>query len=289
MVTTIFLLLIFISTALFVYTLITLLGNTSFSFKFTLKKKKDVLRPETGEAVKDIFLFMTPHQYHLFQAISIAVIFLLGLIVTRNMVVSLLIGSFGFFVPKIVLRRLISQRVKKFEEQLPDILTTLSSGLRAGFTITQALDMLVREYTPPASQEFGIVLQENKLGVSLDTALQNLTKRIRCENLDLVVTATVIARSLGGNLAEIFDRIDSTVRRRERIEGKIKALTAQGKMQGIVVGLAPVILGGILYLMNPDFVLPLFTTSLGHVAIGLMVFMEFMGALFIRKIIKVEF
>ncbi len=288
MINTFILILAFLSTVLFTYYSLKILGDKSFSIQSN-KKKKNVISPKSTESVKDIFLFMTPQQYRLFQIGSVAVIFLFVLLLSRNFLIALFICVIGIVIPKWFLRYLVKQRTKKFAEQLPDILTTLSSSLRAGFTIVQALDMLVREYPKPASQEFSIVLQENKLGVSLDESLQNLTKRIKDESLELVVTATIIARSLGGNLAEIFDRIESTVRRRERIDGKIKALTAQGKMQGIVVGLAPVLLGGILYLMNPDFIMPLFTTTMGQFSIGVMVFMELLGALFIRKIIKVEF
>jgi tight adherence protein B len=133
-----------------------------------------------------------------------------------------------------------------------------------------------------------LMLRENKLGIPLDKALQNMCERIPSNNLDLVVTSIVIARTAGGNLAEIFDQIASTVREISRLEGKIDALTAQGKLQGLVIGSLPLLLGYLIYLMDPEMMSTLWNDPIGWGIIGIIVLFESIGAFFIWKIVSID-
>ncbi|MBI5788653.1 MAG: type II secretion system F family protein [Candidatus Schekmanbacteria bacterium] len=251
------------------------------------QKKPEPEKPQTG-TLEDIFLFITPRQYLYLRIGGTLLVMALAGLIGRNILLALFGGGFGYCLPRIILKMIRKRRTKKLELQLVDALITLSSSLKAGFTVVQAFDMIATEYQAPISQEIGLLLQEYRLGIALDEALLNLTCRVKSQDLDLVVNSTIIARSLGGNLAEMFDRLAETIRRRMKIEGKIKSLTAQGKMQGVVVGILPFILGGLISFVNPDLMKPMFTTPAGYAAIGAILVMETLGALVIRKIVKID-
>jgi tight adherence protein B len=181
-----------------------------------------------------------------------------------------------------------SRRLKKFNIQLVDSLQAMSNAFKAGLSFPQAMEHVSMDAPSPLHQEFSLFVREIKLGVSLDDALLNMASRVKCEDLDLVVTSTVIARQLGGNMAEMFDTIAATIRERFRLEGKIKALTSQGKLQGWVVAAMPLALGLVLNWMRPDLMQPMFEHWFGYVLVGLIALMEFLGVLIIRKIVNID-
>src|SRR4030042_5034999 len=151
-------------------------------------------------------------------------------------------GIVGFFAPTFYLRRQQGRRLIRFDNQLADMLSLLVNGLRAGYSTMQAMEAVSRELPPPISAEFRRVVQEMQLGVSLDTALENLTRRIPSNDLELVVTATNVQREVGGNLAEILDTISHTIRERIRIKGEIRVLTSQVMLSGRFLALMPVMI-----------------------------------------------
>ncbi|MBN2144321.1 MAG: type II secretion system F family protein [Candidatus Aureabacteria bacterium] len=203
-------------------------------------------------------------------------------------VVAITASICGFFLPEWIMNMMQNKRLNKFELQLVEGLTTLSNSLKAGFSFPQALDLLVKEGTPPISQEFGLVLKENKLGVSLEDALVNLTRRVASEDLDLVVTSVVLTRELGGNLSTIFERLAHTIRERLKLKGKIQALTSQGIMQGWVVGLMPVGLGVMISVISPDMMDAFLASIVGWILIGLIIILEVIGAFVIKKIVTID-
>jgi tight adherence protein B len=203
-------------------------------------------------------------------------------------VVALAGGAGGFLLPDFVLRFMENKRLEKFEIQLLEGLNSLSNSLKAGFSFPQALAQVVRESDPPFSQELGLVLKENKLGVSLEKALINLTRRVPSEDLELVVSSIVLTRELGGNLATIFERLAHTIRERMKLKGKIDALTSQGRMQGWVVGLMPLVLGVIIAFISPDMIQAFFNSLVGWFLVGLMIVFEIIGALVIKKIVTID-
>lgn len=213
---------------------------------------------------------------------------LLGYLVTFKWGVALVLATAGWFVPRLLLVYLKRRRDALFGEQLVDALVTMANALRAGNSLIQALDVVATEMPPPISQEFGLVVREQRIGVSLDESLDRLAERMKSQDLDLVVNAVKIARQVGGNLAEIFEIIAATVRERFRLEGQIRALTAQGRMQGIVVGLLPVGLGAALYVIDPKMMAPMFETWQGWVLLGAIAVLEVIGGFIIKKIVSID-
>jgi tight adherence protein B len=194
----------------------------------------------------------------------------------------------GFFLPKYLVKWMKKRREDEFTAQLVDAMDLISNALKAGYSLPQALQTIVDEMKPPISQEFQVVTRELKMGKSIDDALNALSERIPSEELDLIVVSITLARQTGGNLSEIMENIANTVRQRNALFGKIKALTAQGKMQGIVVGCLPIGLGFILNVMDPKMMYPMFHTFLGFVFIAAVIIMELMGAFLIKKIITID-
>jgi len=185
-------------------------------------------------------------------------------------------------------RYLDAKRREKFNAQLPEALATMSNALRAGFSISQAFDSVVEQGEAPMSEEFAIVQQQLKVGMSFDAALESLSQRVGSDDLTLVTTAILISRKTGGNVTEIFDKISETIRGRMRIERKVKSLTAQGRMQGIIVSLMPIFLGIIMTILRPGLMIPFLTSASGLLCVLGMVVLVTFGWLMIRKIIKID-
>lgn len=198
-------------------------------------------------------------------------------------------GLLGFYLPEIFIAFLRRRRRKQFSEQFIDGLVMLSNGLRAGFTLQQAMELLVEEMPAPLSQEFELILREYRLGVEIDQALQNAVTRTKDEDLDLAVSAIVITRRMGGNLAEIFERIVNMVRDRKLLGGKAAALTAQGKIQALVVGALPYGFGFILFQINPEMLRLMWTTIPGFIGLVIVVILDLIGYLWVKKIADVKY
>ena len=185
-------------------------------------------------------------------------------------------------------RWLNARYVRKFDEQLTDALGTMSNALRAGFSIAQAFESVAEADLHPISDEFALLLQQMRVGMSFDDALASMEKRVSSDDLSLVVTAIDIARKTGGNLTEIFDSISNTIRGRMRVERKVRTLTAQGRLQGLVVSLMPVILCVIMTMMKPNLMIPFLTSLSGIVCLLVASVMVFVGWLVIRKIVTIK-
>jgi tight adherence protein B len=201
----------------------------------------------------------------------------------------------GFFLPRLWLNRRKGKRLGAFNSRLADTITLLANSLRAGSSFLQSLEMVVRESEPPISTEFSRVIREVNLGLSLEQALTNMTRRVRSDDLDLMVTAIIIHSQVGGNLAEILDSIAFTIRERVRIKGEIRTLTAQGRMSGYVVGCMPVAIAGIILLVAPGFMEPMFRAPpdvagipLGIVMLSLGGLSMLIGFYFIRRVIDIK-
>lgn len=209
-----------------------------------------------------------------------------------------LIGALvGFFIPWIYLKRLQKKRLIRFSEQLADMLNLVVNGLRAGYSTMQALESVSKELPPPLSDEFRRVVQEIGLGLPMYEALDNLLRRIPSEDLDLVVTAMNVQREVGGNLAEILDTISYTIRERVRIKGEIRVLTSQVMYSGRFLALLPLILAGILWLVNRSYMMEFFNPESrvpgcvitpGMIALGIAAIMVMSGYFVMNKIGDIE-
>ena len=194
----------------------------------------------------------------------------------------------GFFLPRIYLSSRKNKRLKDFNDQLGDALNLMVNSLRAGYSTMQAMEVISNEMPSPISEEFGRVVLELQLGVPFDTAMANLMRRVPSPDMDLVITAMSVQREVGGNLAEVLDAISFTIRERVRIKGEIKAMTAQGTITGYVVTALPFFLGGLIYLVTPEFMSGLFTDPCGLVMVGVSLVMVGLGYFLINKIVSIE-
>lgn len=209
-----------------------------------------------------------------------------------NVFLGLFIGSIvtflGWKAPKPIVDWLYDRRVKKLVLQMIDGLGLMSNGLRSGLSIVQSLALVGQEMPNPIKQEFDLVLNENKLGVPLEEAFVNFSKRVQSDDVEMFVTSVNILKETGGNLAETFDTIVTTIRERIRVEKKIEAMTAQGYYQGLFVMAVPPIMGFIFYQSDPEFMSPLFETFAGWVIILAVIALEVIGFVLIMKIIKID-
>jgi tight adherence protein B len=210
--------------------------------------------------------------------------------------IALLIGAVvGFFVPRFYVRRRQGGRLNSFNKQLPDTITLLANALRAGSSFLQAIELVVRESRPPISTEFQRVIREVNLGLPFEQALQNMVRRVKSEDLDLMATAISIQYQVGGNLAEILDSIAYTIRERVRIKGEIRTLTAQQRISGYVVAFLPIGLATFLFIIAPSFMAPMFDPAVnvagiptGEILIAVGLTMMFIGFMIIRQIVDIE-
>lgn len=208
-------------------------------------------------------------------------------LVTANLTIGLFAAALGGYLPYFGLRMVKAKRLAKFNGQIGDALVIMANSLRSGFSFLQAMDMVRKELPNPIAKEFSAALQEMNWGTPTEEALQNMSSRVNSEDLELVVTALLIQRQVGGNLAEVLDSISNTIRERVRIKGEIKTLTAQGRMSGLVVGFLPFGLTGIIYLINPAYIKILFTCKSGIIMVSLAMLSQVLGLVLIRKIIQI--
>ena len=191
-------------------------------------------------------------------------------------------------LPRVAFARMAARRAKRINEALPDALAQISGAMRAGATFTSAMQSMVDEQTGPLGQEFSLLLREQRLGARLEDALDNLGERVQTEEMDLVISAALIAQEVGGNLAEILSRLSETIRRKLEMEGKIRALTAQGILQGRVVTALPFLILGALLFIEPEAIRPLWTGLLGWCFLGTIFVLQFVGGFMIRRIVRIE-
>lgn len=238
--------------------------------------------------VREFFLFVDPARIFLAHAASMT----LGAIIAGLASGSVLVAALAFvglaLLPRAVYAWLRRCRLRKFEEQLPDALMMLAGALRAGLSLNLAMSQLVIEAQAPLGQEFTLLLREQRLGVTLEQSLNGLVRRIPTQTTILVVSAMRIATETGGGLAEMLERTANTVRNRLHIEGKIRALTSQGKLQAWIVGLLPVTLMLVLDHMEPQAMEQLWHTRMGWGALAVIATLEVLGIHVIRRIVAID-
>jgi tight adherence protein B len=232
-----------------------------------------------------------PSEYLMLVALSTVLLAIVGFILSTSIPFALLAGIFGAFLPQIYVSRSKSNRLKRFNNQLGDMLNLMVNGLRAGYSTMQAMEAVSKELPAPISDEFRRVVQEMQLGISMEEALEHLVRRITSDDLDLVITAINVQREVGGNLAEILDVISYTIRERVRIQGEIAALTAQGRATAWVISALPIVLVVLLYLINRPYVMQFFnpeTRGCGIPIIILAGIMVISGFAVVQKIVKID-
>ena len=194
----------------------------------------------------------------------------------------------GFQVPMVWLGNRRAARKRKLEHQLPEALTFVANSLKSGFGLLQSLSMAADQLEHPIATELAQTVHETNVGSSSEDAFIALGERCNSNDMELVVTAVLIQRSAGGNLAEILETVAETMRERVRIRGEIATLTAQQSLTGFVIALMPVFVGGLFLVVSPDYIMVLFTKTMGQVMLGAAVFLEMVGILVIRRILAIE-
>src|SRR5690606_9441511 len=192
------------------------------------------------------------------------------------------------YLPRLAMNFLRKRRQATFLSDLPDGLLGVSNMMKAGSNLTMSLEVMVAESAGPLSQEFGLFLRELRMGVAFERALDNLYVRMRVAELQIVVAGMKISRDVGGSLADVLARLSDTIRRRLEMEGKIKSLTAQGKMQGVVMSCLPIHIGYLLYHIEPAAMGRLFTDHAGWGVCTVIVIGEYIGYRFIKKIVTID-
>lgn len=231
---------------------------------------------------------MTSEEFLLLRLLFTAALAIMGYSVWRTIPIALTFGVGTWFAPRIVMHFRIVDKQRKFDAQLLDAMAIISNALRAGYSFFQALSSVVEETEDPLSKEFKIMLKEMSFGLSLDHAFTNLLQRIYTEDLKLVTICVLIQRDVGGNLSELLDNIGETIRERQKLNGELRALTAQGRMSGMVVVGLPIAMAGALYMLNREYIMLLVNHPVGNVMIAISVVLQVVGIVIINKIIKVE-
>lgn len=194
----------------------------------------------------------------------------------------------GWVAPYLLLSRAEKVRLKAFEGQLPDALSIIANALRSGYSFLQAMEVVSREMPDPVNKEFGLVLRETRVNIPIEEALGNLVERVKSPDLDLVVTAVLIQRQVGGNLSEVLEKIGGTIKERIRLQGEIRTLTTQGRISGWIVSLLPVALALMMQLVSPGYLDPMFSHPVGWLLMFVGVVMQGIGILTIKNMINLE-
>jgi tight adherence protein B len=224
----------------------------------------------------------------IFYSVAVTVMVFLGASLLWGWLYGLILGFATALVPFVYVSHQQSSRQAKFERQLPDTLTLLSSSLRAGFSFMQGLEAVAQEIGPPMRRELQRVFTEVRLGRSPEDALEDAADRMGSNDLAWTVMAIKIQREVGGNLAALLDTVADTMQKRERIRREVKALTAEGRLSAIILGLVPPVAGVLLYMSAPDYMEPLFDQTIGIIAVVTGAVLAVVGWFWLRRIVDIE-
>ena len=253
-----------------------------------MDRQKSSIDAAAKTDLAEMFIFVDSNQLFVYNMAALLVFPPAVYLIFDGFVLPITVAILIAFIPKYLVSRLRKTRMSTFERQLPDALLMVSGGMRAGASLAVALESMVKEQKPPLAQEFDLMLREQRLGIDFDTALSNMEKRMPLPDFILLVAAMRITKEVGGNFAEILESLSITLRRKLEMEGKIKALTAQGKLQGIVMACLPLFLMGILTLMEPEAMAPLYNTLYGWITLFVIFVMVGLGYLGISKIVNID-
>jgi tight adherence protein B len=236
----------------------------------------------------DMFMFMDERNLFRLNAVAMVLVPLLVWFLSGNPLLAIVTLVLILVLPKKIYRWLRQRRINQIQQQLPDGLMMVAGSMRAGLGFTPALESLARDVEPPLAQEFALLLREQRMGVKLEEALEHFNDRVPIQDVTLVVSAVGISREVGGNLAESMASLADTLRRRLIMEGKVNSLTAQGRLQGIVMAMMPVGLIGFLSFAYPDTMHEMYHSYVGWAVIAVAAVMEYLGYRMCRKITSID-
>ena len=249
---------------------------------------KETFTESASANAADMFMFIDATRLFYINLIAIIVFPLLIWLLIGDLLTATAVFILLAVLPGVMYSRIRKKRLKKFEEQLPDGLMMLSGAMRAGASLNIALEGLVKEQPAPLGQEFELFMREQRLGTDFEKSLDHMEARLPIQDFAMLTSALRINREIGGNLAEIIESLAETLRRKQQMEGKIESLTAQGKMQGVVMTGLPILLGVLLYFLEPESMEKLWTTTIGYGVLAVIFFMETLGYIMIQKITSID-
>ena len=252
-----------------------------------VKKGKASLQDELAKAD----LKLRTSEYIGIQIGLTILLFMIGFIrfgYVYGIIQATVMGVAGYLLPGFYVKFRQRQRLKAFNNQLGDTLLLLSNALKAGYSFAQAIDTVSKNASPPIAEEFARCVREMNLGGSVEESLGHMVKRIESDDLDLMVTAVAIHRTVGGNLAEILDNIAFTIRERVRIKGQISTLTASARSSGQLITSLPIVLAVFMYFATPTYFKPMTESAVGWIIIALAIFMIFLGNLVMSRVTAIE-
>jgi tight adherence protein B len=260
------------------------LPNVLERFEQSQKKKFD----KTVEKLDKMFVEVKREKVFLFFALGPLILGIAGFVLFHNLLVTIAGLVLGFALPSIIVKNLENKRKQKFRNQLPDALLLLSSSLKSGLSFLQAIEVVVEEMPAPISQEFSVFLNENKMGVSFEDALERLNKRMYSEELNLMVTSTLVGRETGGDLSRIFERLVETIRQKNKIARQVETLTLQARWQGMIMMALPIVFAFGISKMNPRFFDIMLHSEIGRFLLIYALISQVVGMFLIRHLSKVE-
>lgn len=253
-----------------------------------LERQKETLAHQASTTLADMFIFLDPQKMFRYNVTAMIVLPAIVWFLTANPLFTVVALVATFVLPKYYVNHLRVTRLKTLEKQLPDALLMITGAMSAGASLNVAIESMIKEQRPPIAQEFELMVREQRMGVDFDAALRNMEKRNPVPDFALVISALRISREVGGNLAEILNSLAETLREKQTMEGKIASLTAQGKIQGVVMTCLPLLVMFALMQIEPVAMAPLFSTWPGYLTLAVIMVMEVMGYFFIRKITRID-
>jgi tight adherence protein B len=246
------------------------------------------LTEEANMNMADMFMFVDGGKLAKYYTIALITVPLIFAIFTRDLLYFISAVAVMAIFPRLFYTKIRGSRLKKFESQMPDAFLGLSSSLQAGASLMGALEGLVEEQPAPLSQEFALMIRKVKLGVNFDKALIEMEDRLDSQDFKVALSAIRISREVGGNLTEVMENMAETLRQKAAMEGKIESLTSQGKMQGYFMTGLPVLLLGVLNVLEPEAMSMLYNTTMGYMFLGGIVVMLALGFMLIRSITSID-
>ncbi|HEY3598007.1 MAG TPA: type II secretion system F family protein [Paraburkholderia sp.] len=266
-------------------TVVWLLARTGST---ALAQRTQHMAREVEQSLADAFVFVNRQKVLAWTLLATMLLPCFAFVLSRNVLVAIATMPIALTVPRNYLAWMRRKRIATLERQLPDTLLMMAGALRAGASFPLALESTVQETTPPISQELDLLMREIRLGIDLDIAMRNVEHRIPVPDFMMVTAAVTIAREVGGNLAEALESVARTLQEKLQMEGKIRALTSQGRMQGIVMTCLPLFLMIVLRLMEPVAMAPLFSEPVGWATLAVIAVMEFLGYQSISRITNID-
>ena len=257
-------------------------------FRSFWKTYKETFTQSASANMEDMFMFIDPNILFMANVFAVIMIPLLLWLATGEFLIALGVFVALIVIPTSIYGMMRRKRLKRFEEQLPDGLGMISGAMRAGASLNIALEGLVKEQSPPLNQEFELFMREQRIGVDFEDSLEHMEKRLPVQDFLMVCAALRINREVGGNLAEILETLADTLRKKQAMESKIASLTAQGRLQGIVMTGLPVLLGVLLNWLEPEAMSRMFDTTIGWIVFGVSATMLAMGFVWIKKITSID-